>query len=356
MTVALLGTEILRGREIAEQVTPEDWLHMTVALLCHAVGQVRGACRGDTATEAVINLSGERREIPRGASDAWLTPFRVDRGKIFVHERAAVIPGIDPARVARAIELTRFPVPEDEDHRETGTEAGLLRAAAIAAGPDAAVPTCPGWTVHRLVGHTAGVLDRLTGVLRAADPSSPPPKPNPPEGDFDAVLGAYDERLATMLELLRSVDPSAPAWHFSPTAPKTAASLFRRVAHEVTVHRIDAQAAAGGAASDQDARVDPEVAADGVDEVLRWLIQRWTDQWATGELTGAVLYHAADAGRAWTVRLVAGQLPQTSLESVAEPDASVVGLADAVYRAAWGRPSGATVTGDPALVHATRAR
>jgi len=131
VTVTVLGIEILRGREIAEQVTPEDWLHMTVALLCHAVGQVRGACRGDTATEAVINLSGERREIPHGASDAWLAPFRVDRGKIFVHERAAVLPGIDPARVARAIELTRFPVPEDEDHRETETEAGLVRAAAL---------------------------------------------------------------------------------------------------------------------------------------------------------------------------------------------------------------------------------
>lgn len=251
------------------------------------------------------------------------------------------------------------------------TEAGRLRAAALAAGPDAAVPTCPEWTVHRLVAHTARVFDMVAGALRAADPSSPPPRPSRPEGDFDAVLAAYDERLATMLELLRSVDPSAPAWHFSPTAPKTAASLFRRIAHEATVHRIDAQAAAAGAAaagagsgwagsgwagSDQDARVDPEVAADGVDEVLRWLIQRWTDQWATGELTGTVLYHAADAGRAWTVRLVAGQLPQTAPESVAEPDASVVGLADAVYRAAWGRPSGATVSGDPALVQATRAR
>ena len=241
------------------------------------------------------------------------------------------------------------------------TEAGRLRAAALAAGPGTAVPTCPEWTVHRLVAHTAGAFGMVTGALRAADPSSPPPRPSRPEGDFDAVLATYDERLATMLELLRSVDPTAPAWHFSPTAPKTAASLSRRMAHETTVHRIDAQAAAGGALSnvapsDQDARVDPEVAADGVDEVLRWLIQRWTDQWATGELTGTVLYHAADAGRAWTVRLVAGQLPQTAPESVTEPDASVVGLADAVYRAAWGRPSGATVTGDPALVQATRAR
>src|SRR5918997_6253661 len=236
------------------------------------------------------------------------------------------------------------------------TEAGRLRAAAVAAGPDTAVPTCPQWSVHRLVAHTARAFEMVTGALGAADPSSPPPKPSRPDGDFDAVLAGYDERLATMLELLRSVDPSAPAWHFSPIAPKTAASLARRMAHEATVHRIDAQAAAGGAASEQDARVDPEVAADGVDEVLRWLIQRWTDQWATGELSGTVLYHAADAGRAWTVRLVAGGPPPTPPESGAETGAAGVGVGGAGYRAAWGRPSGATVTGDPALVQATQAR
>jgi hypothetical protein len=128
--VTLVGTEILRGREIAERLTPEDWLHMTVALLCHDVGYVRGACRGDTATEVVVDLAGNKKELPRGASDAWLTPFHVDRSKVFVRERAEVIgAAIDPERVAAAIELTRFPVPDDDDHKETGTEAGLVRAA-----------------------------------------------------------------------------------------------------------------------------------------------------------------------------------------------------------------------------------
>ena len=32
-------------------------------------------------------------------------------------------------RIARSIELTRFPVPDDDDHAETDTEAGLVRAA-----------------------------------------------------------------------------------------------------------------------------------------------------------------------------------------------------------------------------------
>ena len=127
--VTLVGTEILRGREIAERLTPTDWLHMTVALLCHDVGYVRGACLKDTPTHVVADLEGTLKELPRGASDAWLTPFHVDRSKIFIHERAAVIGAIDPDRVAAAIELTRFPVPDDGDHDATGTEAGLVRAA-----------------------------------------------------------------------------------------------------------------------------------------------------------------------------------------------------------------------------------
>ena len=66
---------------------------------------------------------------PRGASDAFLTPHHIERGKIFVRHRCAVIEALDAERIARAIELTRFPVPEDNDHAETDTEAGLVRAA-----------------------------------------------------------------------------------------------------------------------------------------------------------------------------------------------------------------------------------
>ncbi len=127
--VTLLGTEILRGREVAERVTPADWLHMTVALLCHDVGYVRGACRGDTATEVVIDDTGTTVALPRGASDAWLTPYHVDRSKIFVHERAEVIGCIDPKRIADAIEMTRFPIPEQAAYQASGSEGGLVRAA-----------------------------------------------------------------------------------------------------------------------------------------------------------------------------------------------------------------------------------
>lgn len=231
-------------------------------------------------------------------------------------------------------------------------EAGVLRADGLTVAPDAAVPNCPDWTVQRLLAHTARVFGMVTGALRAADPSTPPSRPpSLPSDDVDAVVAGYDERLAELLAELRKVEPAAPAWHFSPTAPKTAVFWARRMAHETTVHRLDVQSATG-----EDTGVGPELAADGIDEVLTRLIQRWTDEWACAELAGTVLFHAADAGRAWTVRLVPGQLPQTAPETVAEPDASVIGLADAVYRAAWGRPTNATITGDRELASAIRAR
>ena len=77
----------------------------------------------------VIDDAGKRVTPPRGASDAFLTPYHVDRGKIFVRDRLGQAPDVDEERVARAIELTRFPVPDSRDHRETETEAGLVRAA-----------------------------------------------------------------------------------------------------------------------------------------------------------------------------------------------------------------------------------
>ena len=129
MLVTLVGQEILRGRHIKTQLTPTDWLHFTVATLCHDIGYVRGVCAADTADAFVIDEAGNRVMPPRGASDAFLTPYHVNRGKIAVRERLGPLSYYDEERIARAIELTRFPVPDTEDHRETDTEAGLVRAA-----------------------------------------------------------------------------------------------------------------------------------------------------------------------------------------------------------------------------------
>jgi hypothetical protein len=65
----------------------------------------------------VIDAAGNTVTPPRGASDAFLMPYHVERGKIFVRERFAPVPFVDEERIAAAIELTRFPVPDDACER-----------------------------------------------------------------------------------------------------------------------------------------------------------------------------------------------------------------------------------------------
>jgi hypothetical protein len=127
--VTLVSQDILRGRRLSEDISPEDWLHFVLAALTHDVGYVRGVCRGDRAGRYVIDGAGSTVEMPRGASDAFLAPYHVERSKIAVRERFGGHEFIDAERIARAIELTRFPVPDDNDYKATDTEAGLVRAA-----------------------------------------------------------------------------------------------------------------------------------------------------------------------------------------------------------------------------------
>jgi hypothetical protein len=130
--VTLVGQEILRGRHITVgSVTPRDWLHFIVALLCHDIGYVRGICLGDGDGQYVTNLTGDKVSVPEGATDAAMTPYHVARSRLFVRERfsKAVLSHLDTAEIEAYIEHTRFPVPEEEQHAPTDDFPGLLRAA-----------------------------------------------------------------------------------------------------------------------------------------------------------------------------------------------------------------------------------
>jgi hypothetical protein len=127
--VTLVAQDILRGLRLTKHIPPDMWLHVVMAALTHDIGYLRGICSADSDHLFVANTEGDMIELPRGASDAALAPYHVDRSKIFVRERFVSNPVIDPERLARNIELTRFPVPDDGDHAETDTEAGFVRAA-----------------------------------------------------------------------------------------------------------------------------------------------------------------------------------------------------------------------------------
>ena len=130
MLVTLVGHDIMKGRALLAPTLPGDYAHFIVACLMHDIGYVRGILKGDEADDFIIDAQGGKVRLPRGSSDAALTPYHVDRSKLFVLSRIETIDGLDAARIARAIEYTRFPISVSADEKnETEDEGMLLRAA-----------------------------------------------------------------------------------------------------------------------------------------------------------------------------------------------------------------------------------
>jgi hypothetical protein len=132
MLVTLVGQEILRGKHIREGgVTPQDWLHFIISLLCHDIGYVKGVCRQDQESVGLYatGIGDGIVPISMGSTSASLTPYHVDRGKLVIDERFGGHNLIDAEQIKRNIELTRFPVPADETHQDRHNYSGLARAA-----------------------------------------------------------------------------------------------------------------------------------------------------------------------------------------------------------------------------------
>jgi hypothetical protein len=128
--VTLVGQEILKGKHLRQGgVSPHDWLHFVISLLCHDIGYVRGVCQEDSDHAVTSGIDGETIILPAGATDAFLAPYHVDRGKRFIHERFGSHEAVDADIVATNIERTRFPIPDDSDHQGTADYPGLVRAA-----------------------------------------------------------------------------------------------------------------------------------------------------------------------------------------------------------------------------------
>jgi hypothetical protein len=129
MLVTLVGHDIFKGRALLLPSTPADYANFIVACLTHDIGFVRGIVRGDSDDGYVVDGTGRTIRLPRGASDAALAPYHVDRSKLFVLDRIESIEEFDAIRIARAIEYTRFPYSESLGDNLADEEGLLLRAA-----------------------------------------------------------------------------------------------------------------------------------------------------------------------------------------------------------------------------------
>ena len=125
--VTMVGQEVLKGKHLREGgVSPHHWMQFIISLLCHDIGYVRGICKNDRGGRCVIDAEQNTTTLPPGATDASLTPYHIERGKLFVRERFAKNRSIDVDDICANIEHTRFPVPvENERKAESGYPALL---------------------------------------------------------------------------------------------------------------------------------------------------------------------------------------------------------------------------------------
>ena len=130
LLVTLVGHDILVGRQLQRQTTANDYANFILACLSHDIGYVRGIVQGDEEGSFVADVTGRTVRLPTGSSDAALAPYHVDRSKLFVIERLDGVEGLDAARIARAIEYTRFPYMPSQNEDDLNEEEGLLLRAA----------------------------------------------------------------------------------------------------------------------------------------------------------------------------------------------------------------------------------
>ena len=210
-----------------------------------------------------------------------------------------------------------------------GANGGSL-AAGAEGSLDLDVPCCPGWTVEDVVRHTGKVHRHITDRVRRGSTSEDDVERVKAPRGAEAVAW-FREGVADLLDVLGSADLDAPVWNWSATKPQTAAFWPRRMAQETAVHRADVDVARGALS-----RIDPRLAADGVDEFFEVFLP--IDAGAFIGRGEAVGVRTTDEPTEWTVTAgPAGAIAER--QSSAGAAAGLSGGASDVLLALWRRVS-----------------
>ncbi|GAA3512994.1 maleylpyruvate isomerase family mycothiol-dependent enzyme [Actinocatenispora rupis] len=201
--------------------------------------------------------------------------------------------------------------------------ADAARLRAVAAGRlDAAVPSCPGWTVQDLVRHVAQVYLHKVRCMELGRA----PEDWPPDHSRVEPLALFDGALAELTAAFdaRSTTDPTFTWY---GPDQTVGFWLRRMAQETAVHRVDAELAAGAVTP-----VADDLALDGIDEVLRIFLGWGTREYVHVPEVAALLAEAD--GRAVEVR-------SGAVSFLLRPGPDGVAVSDG------GGSAAATVSGDP---------
>jgi len=200
-----------------------------------------------------------------------------------------------------------------------------LEHSARYAGLHTSVPTCPGWTVSRLVGHVHRVHAWSRTIISGGDGDAFEYR-RPDDAD---LLSAYRTGLDELVRALRSAPDSLDVWTIYPGATARLA-WARRQAHETAIHLMDAEAAAGLGFTE----FGPDFAADGLAELALQIVDRF-------EVSGLprsyqITFTPIDSNRAWTVTL--RREGASGVERALDgSDLTVLAPVSNLYRWAWNR-------------------
>lgn len=200
------------------------------------------------------------------------------------------------------------------------------------------VPTCPGWRVAEVVGHTGSIHRWVTEVVATGGPVQQRDLPGA------AVLDWYSEGLDRMVEVLGRDDPDREVWTFAVGSAPTVGWWVRRMALETALHRFDVETAGAGNARGLTA----PLAADGIDEYLVDFFPSASAEDLVG-LTGTLHLHATDTAGEWVVDLPA----RSTRREHTRADTAVRGPASDLLAWLWNRQPAAghlEVLGDPGPV------
>lgn len=239
-------------------------------------------------------------------------------------------------------------------------------AQVISEAPSGArVPTCPDWDADDLLWHLTEVHSFWARILRTgaqSDEDAEAVEADKPERPADraSTLKLFAAETDALLEEMDGRDDDEPAYFWLETA-RTVGSTRRMQAHEATMHRIDAETAAGL----ESAPIDPSFALDGVRHGVGVMWAWWgTLDGFRFEPAGVVELRAPEADVGIFVEVGRWQgvgqsgksydVPSARLIEPASAAASLTGSAEELYRWLWGRGQEPTASGDATVLNALR--
>lgn len=234
---------------------------------------------------------------------------------------------------------------KDEYVAVVAREGAAVGAVAATGDLDAVVPSCPRWSLQKLVGHLGWVYNWVSEHIeaRAATMLNRDDVPRPPRDQ--AVVDWYAEAHARVLAALRDVDPAEEVWGWA--GINTGAFWHQRLAQESLIHRWDAENAVG-----EPGGLDSDLAADGVDELME-VIWPFQVAHATEPLPEGTLHlHRTDGEGEWLCRISEGRLEAERIH--ARGDVAVRGTGEQLDLVLWRRidPGDVEVFGDAGVLAA----